>query len=68
LKVNSKDTLVISFVGMKTQNIAVGNQTTIDVKLLEDIKLEEKVPDCIGIPRKNIERGTIISREQLEKP
>jgi Ca-activated chloride channel family protein len=67
LKVNAKDTLVIRYVGMKTQEIVVGNQTTIDVKLLEDIKLEETLP-YTPHPRKNIERGTVITKEQLEKP
>lgn len=67
LKVNSKDTLVISYVGMKTQNIVVGNKTIIDLKLLEDVKLEETLP-YTQYPPKNIERGTVIPKEQLEKP
>jgi hypothetical protein len=66
LKVNAKDTLVISYVGMKTQHILVGNKTIIDVKLLEDVKLEETLPYSQH-PRKNIERGTVIPKEQIEK-
>ncbi|MFV0270018.1 MAG: SusC/RagA family TonB-linked outer membrane protein, partial [Draconibacterium sp.] len=45
--------LVFSFVGMKTQEIVHGNQTTIDVKLLEDaIGLEEVVAIGYGTQKK----------------
>tara|TARA_R110002020_G_scaffold376792_3_gene587877 strand:- start:215 stop:1438 length:1224 start_codon:yes stop_codon:yes gene_type:complete len=39
----SSETLVFSFIGMETQNIEVGNQSVIDVTLLEDMAQLETV-------------------------
>ena len=45
--------LVFSFVGMKTQEVAVGNQTRIDVKMEEEtIGLEEVVAIGYGVTKK----------------
>ncbi|MBD0404311.1 TonB-dependent receptor [Flammeovirga sp. EKP202] len=46
---NSKDVLIYSFIGYKTQEIQVGNQTTINVQLLTDnTTLEEVEVVAIG--------------------
>lgn len=53
-------TLVFSFVGMKTQEIPVGSQTTIDVTMLADaIGIEEVVATGYGIQRKVTLTGSI---------
>jgi TonB-linked SusC/RagA family outer membrane protein len=52
LTIPSGATLVFSSVGMKSQEIAVGNQTTIDVVLEADVLgLEEVVVTALGITR-----------------
>ncbi len=61
--------LVFSFVGMKTQEIVPGNQTTIDVKLLEDaIGLEEVVAIGYGTQKKVNLTGAIsnITAKELD--
>ncbi|WP_319500461.1 TonB-dependent receptor [uncultured Draconibacterium sp.] len=63
-------TLVFSFVGMKTQEIAVGNQTNIDVTMEVDaIGLEEVVAIGYGTQRKKDMTGSIVSvnTEEMEK-
>lgn len=40
---DAKGTLVVSFIGYKTQEITIGNKTTIDVTLKEDSELLEEV-------------------------
>lgn len=51
--VSENTTLVFSFVGMTTQEIAVGNQTEINVKMLSDaIGIEEVVAIGYGTKRK----------------
>jgi TonB-dependent starch-binding outer membrane protein SusC len=40
---SDKDVLVISFVGYKTQEITIGNRTTLDVKMEDDVAALEEV-------------------------
>jgi TonB-linked SusC/RagA family outer membrane protein len=55
-------TLVFSFVGMKAQEIAVGNQTNINVSMIEDaIGLEEVIAVGYGTMRKADLTGTVSS-------
>jgi TonB-linked SusC/RagA family outer membrane protein len=55
-------TLQFSFVGMKTQEIAVGNKTTINVSLVEEtIGLEEVVAVGYGVQKKVNLTGAIAS-------
>jgi len=54
--------LVFSFVGFQSQEIPVNNQTTLNVKLLEErIKLEEVVSIGYGVARKRDVTGSIVS-------
>ena len=47
------DTIVVSFLGMKTENLPIGNNSKIDVTLLEDdVDVEEVVVTALGISRK----------------
>lgn len=49
----AKGTLVVSYIGSKTQEIAVGNRTTIDVKLADDnSELDEVVVTGYGVQKK----------------
>src|SRR5579864_7958244 len=38
ISVGSNATLVLSFVGFTSQEVAVGSQTTLDIKLVSDVK------------------------------
>jgi TonB-linked SusC/RagA family outer membrane protein len=61
-------TLVVSFIGYTTQEIPVGNQTTINVKLLPDIRqLGEVVVVGYGTQKKTSVTGAIssVSSEQI---
>ena len=50
--VSSEDTLVISFLGYFTQEIAVSSQSTIDVVLVEDAEnLDEVIVTALGISK-----------------
>lgn len=63
-------TLQFSFVGMKTQEIAVGGKTSIDVTLLDDaIGIEEVVAVGYGIQKKVNLTGSVgsIGGEELER-
>lgn len=55
LPVSDNDkTLVITFVGMKTQEIAIGTTTYFDVKFEPDVfNLDQVVVTAIGIPRES---------------
>ena len=54
-------TLVFSFVGMKSQEVLVGTQTTITVKMLsESIGLEEVVAIGYGVQKKKLNTGATI--------
>jgi iron complex outermembrane receptor protein len=79
ISVGNSATLVFSFVGYKNQEIVVGNQTTIDVRLENDVTaLSEvvvvgygtsKVKDLTGsvasITRENFTKGVIATPDQL---
>ncbi|MFB2118510.1 TonB-dependent receptor [Parapedobacter sp. 2B3] len=55
-------TLVFSFVGMRTQEIVIGNQTTINISMVEDmIGIEEVVAVGYGTMRKSDLTGAISS-------
>lgn len=50
-------TLVFSFIGMKTQDVTIGNQSTIDARLLEDVfGIDEVVVSGVAseTPRKKL--------------
>lgn len=60
--VPSNATLQFSFVGMKTQEVVVGNKTSIDVKLVDEtIGLEEVVAVGYGVQKKSNITGSISS-------
>ena len=62
--------LVFSFIGMKTQEIAVMNQTTINVKMVEEtIGLEEVVAVGYGVQKKVNLTGSVssINADRLER-
>ncbi len=55
-------TLIFSFVGMKTQEVEISGQTTIDVTLQnEDVGLEEVVVTALGIKRDKKKLGYSVS-------
>ena len=61
-KVPENATIQFSFVGMKTQEIAVVGKTSIDVKLFEDaIGLEEVVAVGYGVQKKETLTGSVTS-------
>ena len=65
-----KDVLVISYIGYATQEIAVGGQTNIDVKLLSDeTSLEEVVVVAYGVQKRSDVTGAIgsINTEDFNK-
>lgn len=58
--------LVFSFIGFITQEVVVGNRTTIDVAMSEDLtELSEVVVTALGIPR---ETKTLVYATQQVKP
>lgn len=62
-------TLVFSFVGMTTQEITIGNQTTINVQLnSEDIAVDEVMVVAYGTAKKSSFTGSagVVSAEKLE--
>jgi TonB-linked SusC/RagA family outer membrane protein len=60
-------TIIFSFVGMKTQEVVVGNQTAIDVTMLQDaIGLEEVIAVGYGTMKKSDLTGAVV-RVDLEK-
>jgi len=65
-------TLVFSFVGMRTREIEVGNQTTVNVKMEEDvIGIEEVVAIGYGTRRREDLTGSIVSGDMdavMEQP
>ncbi|MDD4108764.1 MAG: SusC/RagA family TonB-linked outer membrane protein, partial [Prolixibacteraceae bacterium] len=68
--VPAQATLVFSFVGMRTQEITVGNQTTINITLAEEsIGLEEVVAVGYGTQRKATLTGSVsgITNEEVMK-
>ena len=70
LEVSENATLVFSYVGFKTQEVAVDGQTTIDVKLAEDAaKLDEVIVVGYGSTTKKDRTGATetISSEDFNK-
>jgi TonB-dependent starch-binding outer membrane protein SusC len=60
IAVPAKSTLVFSFVGMSTQEVAIGNRTVVDVTLLDDSKaLEEVVVVGYGTQQKRDITGSV---------
>jgi len=69
IQANPTDVLVFSFVGYESQNITVGNQTTVNVALAEDAAvLEEVVVVGYGVTKKRDLTGAVgqIDAKQLE--
>lgn len=57
---NGKGTLVVSFIGYQTQEIAINNRTTINVSLKTDAKaLEEVVVVGYGVQKKETVTGSV---------
>ncbi|QHV97665.1 SusC/RagA family TonB-linked outer membrane protein [Spirosoma endbachense] len=62
LAVPAKSTLVFSFIGYKTMDVAVGDQTTLDVRLVADLtNLDEVVVTANAIVREKKELGYAVS-------
>lgn len=62
IKAKPEDILVVSFIGMKTTEVKVGNQTSINIKLEEEgNKLEEVVVVGYGTKKKSDLTGSIVS-------
>lgn len=62
--------LVFSFIGMKTQEVAIGDQRTINITMTEDvIGIEEVVAVGYGVQRKITATGSVVSSkgESLQK-
>jgi len=59
LSANTGDVLVFSYTGFGTQEIAVGNQTVIDITLLEGAALEEVVVVAYGTQKKVTVTGAV---------
>ncbi len=67
---SSSKTLVFSFIGMKSQEILIGTQTTISVKMVsESIGLEEVVAIGYGVQKKKLVTGATVqvSGDNLQK-
>ena len=67
--VTEDNTLVFSFIGMRTQEILIGNQTSINVQMEEEaIGLDEIVAVGYGSQKRSNVTGSIssVSRERLE--
>ena len=63
VSVGSGTTLTFSFVGFKSQNVTVGNRTTIDVTLAADAStLNEVIVTGFGIRRNEREIGTSVTK------
>jgi TonB-linked SusC/RagA family outer membrane protein len=70
LNVSQGATLVVSYIGYVTQEIAAGNQTVLNIMLIEDSKtLEEVVVVGYGVQKKQSIVGAIVqqSGEDLQK-
>lgn len=64
---SSNDIIVVSYVGYITQEVEVGNKTTLDVKLdLDQAQLEEVVVVGYGIQQKSHVTGSIAKMENSE--
>lgn len=70
LQVNSSDVLVFSFIGYQSQEIPVGNQTSFNVTLGEDLTtLSEVVVVGYGVQKKTVNTGANlqVDGESLQK-
>lgn len=71
IQVNQGSVLVFSYVGYASQEVVVGNSSTIDVKLLEDAQaLQEVIVTALGIKRERASLGsavTSIGTEELNE-
>jgi len=62
IKVNKGETLQFSYVGFQSQTVVVGNQTTVNITLTEDLaKLEEVVVVGYGARKKSDVTGSVSS-------
>ena len=69
LSVSPGATLVVSFIGYVTQEIAVGNQTQLQITLQEDLQaLEEVVVVGYGVQKKRDLTGAVASIKVSEMP
>jgi len=61
-------TLVFSFVGMAAQEVAIGNQTNVNVKMVsESISVDEVIVTAFGIKRKPKEMGVATAKVDNEQ-
>ena len=70
LNVTAKDVLVVSFVGMKTQEITVGDKKVISIKLDEDrVNMDEVIVVAYGTSKKSSFTGAAsqVNSKKLEK-
>ncbi|MEM5565309.1 SusC/RagA family TonB-linked outer membrane protein [Psychroserpens sp. AS72] len=68
IKSNVGDILIFSYVGLKTQEIKVGESNTIDVTMLEDADaLDEVIVTAVGIKRKPDEITTAYENLKAEE-
>jgi len=66
---STTDTLVFSYIGFKTQEILVGNETSIDLTMYPDSELlDEVVVIGYGVQKKRVATGSIskLSKDNLE--
>jgi iron complex outermembrane recepter protein len=68
IRTRANATLIFSYIGFATQEIAVGNRTTIDVTLIEDItQLGEVVVTAFGITREQRSLGYSVASVNSEQ-
>lgn len=64
---DANDFIVFSFVGYQAQEVLVGNQTTLNIQLCEDVTgLSEVVVVGYGVKKKSLVTGAISSVEQQD--
>ena len=68
LEVQDSDILVVSYIGFKTLEVAVGNQTTINVELVEDAEsLSEVVVTALGFRERRDKLASTYSKIEADK-
>ncbi len=68
LEVENSDVLVISYIGFKTQEVTVGDQTTINVELVEDAEsLSEVVVTALGFRERRDKLASTYSKIEADK-
>jgi TonB-linked SusC/RagA family outer membrane protein len=68
LSVTDEAVLIVNFIGYTTQEVAVGNQSVLDITLVEDVaQLDEIVVIGYGVQRKKVVTGAIesVSAEEI---